>query len=293
MKITLLRALFGVNVLTLFLLLMIHAAPLQVIRIILGVPYLLFFPGFTLMAAIAPSRKGPDTVERLVLSVALSVVIVPLIGLALNYTSYGIRLEPLLYSVSLFIFLASFVALLKQKKLAGEEKATLEFFMQIPGGAGETLDKVLAVAMVAVVAGTLVTAVYFLTSQKKSESFTQFYYQEQDGNYYLNELTMEDRVEVKLTIVNFEGREVVYRIEVLLNEKINAEIGPIVLSDGQTWQTDAVIVPEFPGQNQQIKFLLFRDNGTKPHLKPLYLLVDVKDKGTVGTATNEDMFPGH
>ena len=76
------------------------------LRIILGLPFILFIPGYILIFALFPGRKtdqGIDIIERIALSFGLSIAIVPLIGLGLNYTEWGIRLEPILLSVFLFL----------------------------------------------------------------------------------------------------------------------------------------------------------------------------------------------
>lgn len=46
-----------------------------------------------------------DGIERLALSVGLSIAIVPLVGLILNYTPFGIRIESIFVSLSLIIIL--------------------------------------------------------------------------------------------------------------------------------------------------------------------------------------------
>ena len=61
-------------------------------RIVLGVLFVLFFPGYTLVAALFPARNSIGRIERLALSFGLSIAVVPLIGLGLNYTPWGIRL---------------------------------------------------------------------------------------------------------------------------------------------------------------------------------------------------------
>jgi uncharacterized membrane protein len=55
----------------------------------------LFFPGYVFITALFPEKKELDNLERLALSLGLSIAIVPLIGLLLNYTPWGIRLIPL------------------------------------------------------------------------------------------------------------------------------------------------------------------------------------------------------
>jgi uncharacterized membrane protein len=46
-----------------------------------------------------------DGIERVALSIGLSVAIVPLVGLILNYTPFGIRFESVFVSLSLIIIL--------------------------------------------------------------------------------------------------------------------------------------------------------------------------------------------
>ena len=72
------------------------------IRIILGLPFILFIPGYILVFSLFPEKKtdhGIDIIERIALSLGLSLAVVPLIGLGLNYTIWGIRLEPILFSL--------------------------------------------------------------------------------------------------------------------------------------------------------------------------------------------------
>jgi len=66
----------------------------------------LYIPGATLIEALYPRGEELEPLERLALSIGLSLAIVPLIGLILNYTPWGIRLAPVtigLASVSLLL----------------------------------------------------------------------------------------------------------------------------------------------------------------------------------------------
>ncbi len=77
-----------------------------IIRIIIGLPFILFIPGYILIFTLFPTKKtdrGIDVIERVALSLGLSIAIVPLIGLLLNYTPFGIRLVPILISIFVFI----------------------------------------------------------------------------------------------------------------------------------------------------------------------------------------------
>ena len=70
-------------------------------RVPLGLAFLLVVPGYVVVSALFPGRKDVDGVDRLSLSVVSSAIAVPAVGLALNATPWGIRLEPMLLGVSL------------------------------------------------------------------------------------------------------------------------------------------------------------------------------------------------
>jgi len=91
------------------------------IRIFFGIPLVLFFPGYSLTAALFPRKDDLDVIERIALSFGLSIAIVPLLGLALNYTPFGIRLLPVLITLSGFIIGVSILAYIRRFALPEEE----------------------------------------------------------------------------------------------------------------------------------------------------------------------------
>jgi uncharacterized membrane protein len=76
--------------------------PIVAVRWILGSIFVLFIPGFVSIEALFPKGRELDGIERFALSIGLSLAIVPLIGLVLNYTPWGIRLDPIVASLTLF-----------------------------------------------------------------------------------------------------------------------------------------------------------------------------------------------
>ena len=93
--------------------------PLIYIRYLLGTIYVLWLPGYTLIKALFPqtilkSAKGPDSIERTALSIGLSIALVPLIGLLLNYTPWGIRLTPIVLSLLILIIIFSTTAVIRE-----------------------------------------------------------------------------------------------------------------------------------------------------------------------------------
>jgi uncharacterized membrane protein len=87
------------------------------VRIAFGLLFALFFPGYALISALFPERDRLGGIERLGLSFGLSIAVVPLIGLILNFTPWGITLYPILTSVTIFILAASVVGWYRQRRL--------------------------------------------------------------------------------------------------------------------------------------------------------------------------------
>jgi uncharacterized membrane protein len=92
------------------------------VRIAFGLLFTLFFPGYTLISALFPKQDRLGGIERVALSLGLSIAIVPIIGLILNFTPWGIRLYPIVISVTLFILIAAGIAWYRQRKLAPDQR---------------------------------------------------------------------------------------------------------------------------------------------------------------------------
>jgi hypothetical protein len=69
-------------------------------RIVFGSLFVLFLPGYSLIEALYPREDELSPLERLALSIGLSLALVPLVGLVLNYTPWGIRLNPIMAALS-------------------------------------------------------------------------------------------------------------------------------------------------------------------------------------------------
>lgn len=85
--------------------LLIYLAPSKppaiYLRYIFGSLFVLYLPGASLIELLYPKGRDLSQLERLALSIGLSLALVPLVGLILNYTLWGIRLDPIFASLSL------------------------------------------------------------------------------------------------------------------------------------------------------------------------------------------------
>ncbi len=74
------------------------AFPMVYARYLFGSFFVLFLPGYSLVKVLFTDREL-DIVERVALSIGLSLALVPLAGLLLNYTPWGIRTTPVTLSL--------------------------------------------------------------------------------------------------------------------------------------------------------------------------------------------------
>lgn len=290
MRLKMKNELIPLNLLVIVLMVTIIFFPSTVVRIILGLPFLLFFPGYTLLAALYPKRKGMSGIERVALSCGLSIAIVPLMGLILNSTPLGIRLEVILSSVASFILITSIIAWLRRKRLPEPERFSLRFPSEAPGWRGGAWDRVLSVVLVIAILGALGALYYIIAAPKveleildytivapeREESLTKFYILGLSGEAtdYPDQLVVGEGGSVIVGISNQEGETVGYRLEVRINGVRNNEVGAVVLEDEQEWQEEVSFVPQVAGENQKVEFLFYKQ-GQDETYQTLHFYVDV------------------
>jgi uncharacterized membrane protein len=153
------------------------------LRVVFGIPLVLFIPGYALIAALFPAAKDIDAIERVALSFGLSIALVPLIGLALNYTPWGIRLDPIVTCLSILTLALCFTAQIRRALLPEEERFTVpfrtiqhavseEFFGKSSGSA---TDRILSIILLVAIIAAVATTVYVIVIPKEGEKFTEFF----------------------------------------------------------------------------------------------------------------------
>jgi uncharacterized membrane protein len=248
-------------------------------RIILGIIVLLLFPGYTLIAALFPSKESLKGVERAALSLVMSFAIVSLTGLILNFTPLGIRLTPIFVAMAIIIFLASVIALFRRYSLPEAERFTLSIkIRRIQWGSVSKFDKILSIVLAVAVIGAASVLAYVIAHPKAEETFTNFYILGPEGKMenYPQELALGEQAEVALGIENQENQDASYNIVVTLDGEEIQTIGPIRLADEQEWRDNFTLVPSKAGENQKVEFLLYKGEGSAPYLN-LHLWLDVRE----------------
>lgn len=253
-------------------------------RITLGLPFVLFFPGYILIAALFPRRADLDGIERVALSVGLSIPVVPLIGLGLNYTPWGIRLVPILISLIVFLFAMSAITLYRRGKILEEERFIPTLEIALPSFKEMSkVDRLLSVILVLSILFAVGSIVYMIAVPKTGEKFTEFYIlgpgDKAEG--YPTDINVGKKGQVSVGVVNHEYAMVNYTVYVKIGNAVKSTIGPIALSNEQKWEHPVEFSADKPGQNQKVEFLLYREGDTAPY-RSLHIWVNVKALPSTG-----------
>ena len=256
-------------------------------RNILGLPLVLFLPGYALIAALFPAKSDLDGIERTALSFGLSIAVVPLIGLGLNYTSWGIRLLPILISLSVFTFAMCGLAYLRRAKLPEADafevpfrKMALELKAEILDKPEPGLDRALTIILVLSILLSVTTLIYVVITPKEGEHFTEFYLLGPEGmadNYPTN-YTLGESGTVIVGVVNHEYRPVNYTMDVRLENRslpLPEDMQQVTLAHNETWEEPLTLTPPVEGKDMKLEFLLFNETDKSTPYRDLHLWINV------------------
>jgi len=250
--------------------------------------------------------RGIDGIERVALSFGLSIAVVPLIGLGLNFTPWGIRLVPILVSVGTFTIACSVGAAYRRWELPPDERFHVPYRQWLGQARRELLepdhraDAALNVLLVASVLLAVSSVGYATMVPKQGESFTEFYLltENDDGDLvaddYPEELIRGESARLFVGIGNQEHQSMEYTVVVQLqnatvvdNETVVRERRELdryrtTLEHNETWHHRHNVTPTMTGDRLRLQYLLYRgeppaDPNAETAYRTLHLWIDVRE----------------
>lgn len=251
------------------------------VRAAVGLVAIFVAPGYTFVAMLFPrhSTPNPDSdqswssrlqterihsrltsfAERVVLSLGVSVSTVPILGLSLNFTRYGITQASLFGAVGGFVVLCSGIAAVRRWTVAPSDRfsviRTVSTAREVDWVA--TRDTRSVVNLQTLLVGSLVLATAGLgvavwdPMHGQGEQFTEFFVQAEDpetGEFAASGYTAgaagDDTPRLSVGITNHEGQPMNYTVVAVL-QRFSTTDGERVLVSERT--LDTVSVPVAPG----------------------------------------------
>jgi uncharacterized membrane protein len=255
------------------------------LRIILGLPIIVFIPGYVLFSALFPTKKterGIDIVERIALGIGLSLIIVALIGVGLNYTPLDIQPTSSSFFLLLFIICVGAIAIYRWFKTAPDERFTLSLHVSLKKPENN-VDKALIVVLIAVIIIALATFVYVAITPKPVKTFTEFYLLGPDGRAvdYPENLIRGENATATIGITNHEDKTTEYTIEIwLINQTTYYDGVTNITSLNNAWflkKINITLPPDYMGNEGSWKSqwnynYTFSINKTGKDFKLMFLL---------------------
>ncbi|WP_306054408.1 DUF1616 domain-containing protein [Natronococcus wangiae] len=246
------------------------------VRILLGIPLLLFLPGYALVAVFYPdqsdgeyqafddektARRGPllssgglESIERFVLSIVASVAIVPAVTLVTSATPWGITVRPVLAGIALVTILLSLLAIVQRYRCPPERRFSLSpsgsslLFSADRDSFGRSAPSPTlynAIFLVALLA-LLATAGFAVANPPEHDGYTEFYIEteEVDGDtevMYNDSLSAGESQSVTAYITNEEHEERSYTTVAAL-QQVSYEDDGVTVHEQDVLATESATV---------------------------------------------------
>lgn len=251
------------------------------LRTALGIPMVLFIPGYVLTVTLFPKNDDLEATERIAMSLGLSIAIVPLVGLLLNFT-FGINLIPLLSALCLYTIALLLIAAYRRGILPEEERFFVPFHelqkilnLELYYNKNRK-DKILSVILILSIISAALIIFFVMTTPKVGERFSEFYILDQFGkaDNYITDLKNNSPQEILAGVINHEYSSINYSLQVSLENDVLSDTR-LGLDHGETWEQNITFIPAREGNNMKLKFLLFKENNLSIPYRELYLWVNV------------------
>jgi len=184
---------------------------------------IIFIPGYVLINVLFPEKKtdkGIDTIERIALSLGLSIAIVPLIGIGLNYTPWGIKLQPIIFSLEAFVLFIGSIAIVRWYQTPPSNRNSLDITISLPKQETKS-EKILTIILIICIVIAVSLLIYVISTPKQGEQFTEFYLLGSNhlASDYPTNLTLGENAAVILGIINHENTLMDYSVEIWLSNQ--------------------------------------------------------------------------
>lgn len=241
--------------------------------------FLFFIPGYALISALFPDNKSLSYIERIVASFGISLAIVCITGVILNFTPGGINLWPGTILIFIFTIVFLIVSLFRRFKLNPDEIFSPS--SHIINIVSDRLCKqgkskynfiILSIIIVFIVS---FLSIIFINNYSNNELSTDFYLLPYEDNQYNFPRSVHsgENIIVRAVVINNNLQPLEYTLKVNLSGK-DITSSSKYLMNNEKWDNTFSITPQNEGKDQKIEFILFTDKNDQP-IDTLYIYIDV------------------
>lgn len=251
--------------------------PIPGLTVVLGIATLFFVPGYLLSVSLYPKTESMGTVERLTLSLGLSVIASGLLLTVVAYT-FGMEARSTSYSLlALTVLLAVFAGM--QRRLIPVSSLFVPRFQMARSRWYEKsrFEKLLlALQVLSIFILISATARLAVVTNYIEPQYTEFFLLDSHGLAIEYPETMSDTGIESITVgvVSHEGYPTSYELYYWSSDFRTIGRQSIQLNDGELWEFDIDISPAIHEGTTKVTFLLQGGNQNSTS-RSLYLWLDV------------------
>lgn len=302
-------------------------------QMLLGGAFIIFCPGYALVSVLLPQRTShiPDSLstlsyrrsdpvqisslERVVWSLAVSVILVPFVGFFLHYTQWGIQPPAMILGVGVLTVALAAIAVVRRLQIPADKRFAvaslalpqrLDGWMREPNNPAQTaLNVFLVVGLVVAVAGVGIAA----ATSTNGERYTELYVLGDDpdtgagvADEYPQQLAFGEETTIRAGIENRESATQAYTVVAQLQrlddsggaeqvvERSEIDRFNVQLEPGESMEQQRTIEPRMAGEGLRVVYLLYIDtppaNPTVDNAyRSVHVWVDVGETGTEAAVT--------
>jgi len=189
------------------------------IRIFLGLPFLLFIPGYLFLNIVFPifskSNSNINSIQRFSFSIVLSIVIVSFIGIIINFSPYKLTTELVLANLFILIFIEGIIAAQLNKYDEKKPHYSLSIYRKLTKAPKNKFEWMLLSIVIILIVMTIALFSYAVVFQKPHEEFTEFYILNENNQIsdYPRYINLNDEINLTFGILNHEYQPMQYTIE--------------------------------------------------------------------------------
>lgn len=261
----------------------------RLLRAVVGLPFVLFLPGYVLVAVVFPgadrsnARRGIGLGERAALSFGMSLALLPPLVLVVELVSTGVPTAVVIATVSTFLGAGAILASVRRLRLPQERQFELpvgrwlDELRESTVGAGSPLDAAITVALLLSIVLATSTLGYALIVPTDGETYSSFSLLAEDeagelaAADYPDELVAGEDQRFAVGIENEHSEPITYTVVVELQEvrtgggtvdvlqEEELERFEVAIAPGEEQRVPHSITPSVTGEDLRLQYYLYEE----------------------------------
>ncbi|MFW5708911.1 MAG: DUF1616 domain-containing protein [Chloroflexota bacterium] len=249
---------------------------LGIVRLLLGLMFIVAVPGYFIQAALFPRQGSISSIERLALAVGLSLALLPPATLIIDHMTFlALDSQTIIGTMALIIVSVAVVSWWRRAQVDDPFHPGLSIDVGTWWASETTTGRTAYFAIGFSLFIAVIVGLVMLFTPTPAERFTEFYLTNTEGEPFdfPREVNVGEPIEFIFGITNFEEGMVDYYVEIFSNEAPLDRLGPFSLTHEENIEVPVSTIAEVAADTR-LTLRLYREQSAEPY-RQLLLWVSV------------------